>query len=73
MQAGEAIVIVLGVLLLVLPWIAIRDVLRHPRERWSAVGASRWLWITVIVVLPVLGAALYIRRVRPQLRARTLG
>lgn len=73
MYAGEVIVLFVVAALVLLPWLAIRDVRRHPTRRWEQAGHTRDTWIAVIVLVPVLGAALYIRRVRPQLRADQLG
>lgn len=73
MAAGEVIVLFVVAALVLLPWIALRSVFRQPAERWEAAGHSRVVWVAVIVLVPVLGAALYIRRVRPRLRARQLG
>jgi hypothetical protein len=41
--------------------------LRVPRERWAEAGQSRPLWIFLIIVLGVLGAALYLMLVAPSL------
>jgi hypothetical protein len=71
--AGEVIVLFVVAALVALPWLAIRDVRRHPVQRWERAGHSRAAWIAVIVLVPVLGGALYLRRVRPRLRADELG
>lgn len=73
MHGGEVITLFVLTALVALPWLAIRDVLRHPAERWERTGHSRAVWIAVIVLVPVLGGALYLRRVRPRLRAQQLG
>jgi hypothetical protein len=41
--------------------------LRVPGERWAAAGQSRPLWIFLIVVLSIPGAALYLLLVAPSL------
>lgn len=73
MYAGEVITLFVIGALVTLPWLAVRDVLRHPADRWERSGHSRTLWVAVIVLVPVLGGALYLRRVRPRLRADELG
>jgi hypothetical protein len=66
------VAVLLGVgLLVVLPWLVVRDVLAHPAAAWRAAGRSRTAWIVVVVLVPVLGAALYLRRARPSLRGAT--
>ena len=44
--------------------------LRVPRERWTEAGQSKPLWIFLIVVLSVPGAALYLVLVAPSLSRR---
>lgn len=41
--------------------------IRVPRERWDKAGQSKPLWIILIVVLNVPGAALYLMLVAPSL------
>ena len=72
MYAGEVVVTFVVGALLFLPWLALRSAFRHPAARWEEAGHSRAAWIAVIVLVPVLGAALYLRRVRPRLRAAKL-
>lgn len=71
---GPQEVVVVGVVLgfLVLPMIAVTDLLRQPAGAWRRVPHSRVVWLAVIVLVPVLGAALYLRRVRPALRGAAL-
>lgn len=73
MLGGDVLVLFVVAALVLLPWLALRSVFRHPAERWEQAGHSRSVWIVVILLVPVLGAALYIRRVRPRLRAQRLG
>lgn len=56
-------------LLLLLPWLVARDALRGPASRWDAIGRPRWLWVALIVLVPVAGPLLYLRIARPELRA----
>lgn len=65
---GPQEVITLGFVLavLALPMVALGDLLRQPA--WPDVRPSKVVWAVLIVVLPVAGAALYLRRVRPILR-----
>lgn len=69
MGAQEVAVLGLVGLLMVLPVLALRDAVRTPAARWRATTHHRGAWLAVIVLVPVLGAALYLRRVRPALRA----
>lgn len=73
MYAGEVVVLFVVAALVLLPWLALRSVFRQPAARWEATGHSRGAWVAVILLVPVLGAALYLRRVRPRLRAVELG
>jgi hypothetical protein len=68
---GPQEVIVVGTVLavLALPMLALAELRGHPAEAWRSVPHSRLLWSIVVVGLPIIGAALYLRRVRPQLRA----
>ena len=68
MHASEAIVIVVAVVVVLLPWLTIRDVLRHPPSSYRDIGQRRWFWLVAIVAVPVIGVALYIRLARPRLR-----
>jgi hypothetical protein len=45
--------------------------LRVPRERWDEAGQSKPLWIFLIVVLSVPGAALYLAFVAPSLSSQS--
>lgn len=65
---GPQEVVAIGVVLavLALPMIAMGDLLRQPA--WPEVSESKMVWALVILLVPVLGAALYLRRVRPRLR-----
>lgn len=61
------------VLLLIVPWLTARDIWRQPRKAWASAGRSRWVWMTVVVLVPVLGAAWYLRVVRPDVRRAVRG
>ncbi len=69
MGAGEVIVVGAVVALLALPLLALSDLLRQPAAAWAATPHAAAVWAAVVVLVPVLGAALYLRRVRPALRA----
>jgi hypothetical protein len=56
------------VLFLLVPWLVARDVLRRPDEAWRRTGRSRWLWVAVVVLVPVVGPVWYVRTVRGELR-----
>lgn len=64
----EALALVAAVVLLLPPWLVLRDLLGHPAAAWSGAGRCRPAWAVVVVLLPVLGPALYLRVVRPDLR-----
>jgi hypothetical protein len=70
-MAGPVEVVVIGLVVgvLFLPWLALRDLLRVPPGAWRATGRSRLAWAAIVAGVPVLGAAVYLRLVRPQLRA----
>lgn len=66
---GPQEVVLIGTVLavLALPMIALGDLLRQPA--WPLVRHSRLVWVAIILGLPVVGAALYLRRVKPALGA----
>ena len=68
MHAAEAAVV--GALLLVLlpTWLTVRDIWSGPAAAWSGAGRSRWVWTALVVLVPVLGPALYLREARPDVR-----
>ena len=68
MHPREAAIIGVLVLLVLVPWLAVRDIRRQPKGGWRAAGRSRWAWIVIVVLLPLLGVALYLRIARPDVR-----
>jgi len=56
------------VLLLLVPWLTARDIWHQPARAWSGAGRSRWAWTAIVVLVPVLGPAWYLRVVRPEVR-----
>jgi len=63
-------VAIIGALVLVVlvPWLAVRDIRRQPKGAWRAAGRSGWAWVVVVVGFPLLGVALYLRIARPAVR-----
>ena len=57
------------VLLVLVPWLTLRDALRQPPAAWRAAGRWRWAWLGVVAAVPVLGPVWYLRVVRPDVRA----
>ena len=59
---------------------AIVDAIRTPREKFSAAGSSKALWVTLLLVFAVLAffvtavlGAVYLFRIRPRMRAMIVG
>jgi hypothetical protein len=65
----EVAIVGVLVLLVLVPWVTVRDILRQPKPAWRAANRLRWVWIAVAVAVPVLGPAWYLRAVRPGIRA----
>jgi len=65
----EVAIVVALLLFLLVPWLTVRDVWSHQSERWAAAGRSRVLTTVLVVLVPVVGPALYLRRIRPTVRA----
>lgn len=68
MGPQEVVVVGLVLAVLALPMLALNDLLRHPAGAWRATPHSPIVWTAIVLGIPVLGAALYLRRVRPVLR-----
>ncbi len=73
MHAGEAIVVMVAVLLVLVPWIVLRDIRAYDPVRWRQAGHVRAVWIALVVLVPLIGVLLYLRWVRPRLLASTPG
>ncbi len=48
--------------------VALVDVLRIPTDRWAAAKQNQGLWVVLILLIPVVGPALYLLTVRRQLQ-----
>lgn len=68
MHPREVAILGAVVLVLVVPWLTVRDIWRQPPSAWSGAGRARWWWTTIAVLVPVLGPAWYLRVVRPDVR-----
>lgn len=71
MHPGEVALLGSIVLLLLPPWLAARDVRRQPRPAMQAAGVSRTGSLLLVVLVPVLGPALWLRWLRPRVRTAT--
>ena len=69
MHPREVAIVAALVLVVLLPWLAARDVLRQPRHALRAAGVSRVAMVVLVVLVPLLGPALWLRRWRPRVRA----
>lgn len=69
MHPREVAIVGALLLFLLVPWLIIRDIWRHPPTAWSAAGRSRWVWTTLALLVPVAGPVWYLRVVRPGVRA----
>lgn len=68
MHPREVAIIGAIVLVVLVPWLTVRDIRRQPKQAWRAARRSRWTWMVVVVALPLLGVALYLRVARPAVR-----
>ena len=69
MHPREVAIVGAMVLLLLVPWLTVRDIWRQPTAAWTASGRSRWVWTVVAVLVPIMGPAWYLRVIRPEVRA----
>lgn len=69
MHPREVAIVGTIVLLLLVPWLTVRDIWRQPATAWAAARRSRWVWTVVAVLVPIMGPAWYLRVVRPDVRA----
>lgn len=65
-------VVVCGMLLsLSSAWVwAVADVVHRPASDFDRIDQSRGQWVSLVILLPVFGAALYLSLIRPLLLAR---
>ncbi len=68
MHPREVAIVGALLLFLLVPWLTLRDVWRHPSTRWAAAGRSRVTTTVLVLLVPVLGPAWYLRRIRPAVR-----
>lgn len=68
MRPGAVAIVAALALLLLPPWLCARSVLRQPDAAWRTTGLSKVGWLLLVVAVPLLGPALYLRRARPLLR-----
>lgn len=70
MHPREVAIVGALLLFLLVPWLVLRDVWSHPPQRWAAAGRSRVRVTLLVLLVPVVGPALYLRRIRPTVRSR---
>lgn len=68
MHPREVAIVGVLVLAVLVPWLTLRDVWGRPRDRWAAAGRSRVLATVLVLAVPLLGPAWYLRRIRPLVR-----
>lgn len=68
MHPREVAIVAALVLLLLVPWLTVRDIWQHPRDAWTGAGRSRWVWTSIVVLIPIMGPAWYLRVIRPSVR-----
>ncbi len=73
MHPREVAIIGALVLLVLVPWLTIRDIWRQPKAAWRAARRSRWVWTAVAATVPLLGPAWYLRAIRPEVRGAARG
>lgn|GEM_PF-5683563 len=69
MHPREVAFVATLVLLVLVPWLTARDVLRQPRPALTAARVSRVAMVVLVVLVPLVGPALWLRRWRPRVRA----
>ena len=57
---AELMVIAVGLSMMVLPLVALVLIFTQPKAAWKASGQVRWLWVLLVLLLPVLGAIAYL-------------
>lgn len=68
MHPREVAIVGVVVLLVLVPWLVVRDIWRRPGSEWRAAGRSRWAWTLCCLLVPVVGPVWYLRVVRPAVR-----
>ena len=68
MHPREVAIVGAVALLLLVPWLTVRDIWRRPAAAWATAGRSRWAWTVVCVLVPVVGPVWYARVVRREVR-----
>lgn len=66
-----------GLSILIIPALALLGVfvwslvmiLSTPSETWDAAGLNQWMWLAVVVFLPLIGSVLFLAMGRRQLMA----
>lgn len=69
MHPREVAIVGALVLVVLVPWLTARDVWRQPRPALAAAGVSRVAMLVLVVLVPLIGPALWLRRWRPRVRA----
>ena len=70
MHPREVAIVAALVRVVLVPWLTARDVLRQPRPALRAAGVSRTGMLVLVLAVPLLGPALWLRRWRPRVRAQ---
>ncbi len=72
----EASLVGLLLLAIALAWLAafvwsLVVILKTDSDVWQMAGMSQLTWVLVVVLMPVIGVALFVTIARPQLRAHS--
>lgn len=65
---GLILIIPALALLAVFIW-ALVVILSTPSETWEAAGLNQWMWLGVVVFLPLIGSVLFVALARQRLLA----
>jgi hypothetical protein len=66
---GLSILIIPALALLVVFIWALVAILSTPSATWEAAGLNQWMWLGVVVFLPLIGSVLFMAMARRQLMA----
>ena len=70
-MAFAALELVVGLValaaLLILVW-SLGVILITPEDTWKTVGLNQWMWLVVVIVMPVVGSVLFLVAARRRLR-----